>query len=120
MCKLHSPLLIIIYSMYRLLLEQYSQQQQQQQKERTWKGTGKWSSMDERNIQFLKRLLQKPSKSVRAYAETSINVQLGQCYDTPVIKVYAAFYSLLVQSTSTFIIMFDTHPLSRRSDVLKA
>lgn len=56
----------------------------------------------------------EPSKSVCAYAVTSVNVQLGQCYDTIVITIYAALYSL--QSTSTFVIRFDIHLLSRRSD----
>lgn len=65
-----------------------------------------------------KWLLQKPSKTVCAYAVTSVNVQLGQCYDIIIIHIYAALCSL--QSTSTCITMFDIHPLSWRSNVLNA
>lgn len=70
----------------------------------------KWYSTE---YSVSKWLLQKPSKSVCAHAVTSIKVQLRQCYDTVIINIYAALYSL--QSTSTFIIMFDICPLSRRS-----
>lgn len=45
---------------------------------------------------------------VYAYAMTSINIQLGQCYDAIIIDIYAALYSL--QSTSAFIILFDIIP----------
>lgn len=47
-----------------------------------------------------------------AYVVTSVNVHLGQCYDTIIINIFAALYSL--QSTSAFIIMLDTYRLSWR------
>lgn len=75
----------------------------------------KWYSTE---YSVSKWLLQKPSKNVCAHAVTSIKVQLRQCYDTVIINIYAALYSL--QSTSTFIVMFDICPLSRRSAVLNA
>lgn len=95
-----------------LLLQQYLQNNNNRRELEKARGVV-WYTRDEYSVsKWL--LLQKPSKSVCTYALTSVNVHLGQCYDTIVMNIYAVLYSL--KSTHTFIIVFDIHHLSRRSD----